>query len=381
MKRVVIASQNPAHLKGLSLFLPDYTVVEHAKAETLMLESHTIPPDVVVLFDDFVSEVTITEFITLMKRRVDLAHTGWIALGAVRFMLDCAQGGIDSVLTANVPPVLLSALIHSKINDLERQANNRGRIESLEERIRDMQRDDKQKEQLVHMLVHDLKNPVSAVMGLLDLVIDEGARLLPKDIMTLIQTAHEEATHVLYMAANILDVRKMQGGKMVLRRETMSREDLKQVLEGSKRDGGNDMGDRKFGVDLPQGLPKVSADATVLRRILTNLISNAVKHTKSGGQITVRLRTIKDGIEFEVADNGEGIPAEDIPKLFQPFEQSRTTVRGRFDSGMGLAFCKLAVEQHGGQIVVQSTRGVGTKFIFVLPILTGEEDDDLELAD
>ena len=81
-------------------------------------------------------------------------------------------------------------------------------------------------------------------------------------------------------------------------------------------------------------------------------------------------------MQFTLRDDGEGIPADDIPNLFAAFEQSRLTLHGRFDTGMGLAFCKLAIEGHGGRIWVESVRGKGATFTFVLPLARDEEDDD-----
>lgn len=381
MKRVMVASPNSSVAETLKPFLSDCNIKTYGQADALMLDSRKHPPDVIVVYEDFNSEIPFLDFIDLMRRRPDLIHTQWIALGNARFMLDCARHGIDSVLPTQTPPVLLGTVVLAKIQETDRQEHYKDRAETLEDKMREMQRDEEHKEQLVHMLVHDLKNPVSAVLGLLDLVIEEGEALLPRDLLTLIKTAYEEANHVLYMAANILDVRKMQGGKMVLRKENLDREGLEDVIQGAKRDSGNELQEsRHFHMSIASTLPKVAVDPTLLRRVLANLISNAVKHTNTGGTIAVRLKAAQAFVEIEVSDDGEGIPQEDLPKLFRPFEQARTTIRGRFDSGMGLAFCKLAIEQHGGTISVQSTRGMGTRFSFSLPVISNE-DDDIELVD
>jgi signal transduction histidine kinase len=116
-----------------------------------------------------------------------------------------------------------------------------------------------------------------------------------------------------------------------------------------------------------------------LRRIYANLLSNAMKHTTTGGVITILAEALGGELLCTIHDDGEGIPADDIPNLFAAFEQSRLTLHGRFDTGMGLAFCKLAVEGHGGRIWVESERGHGASFYFAMPL--GLETDDDDFAD
>ncbi|MFN3267227.1 MAG: sensor histidine kinase, partial [Deinococcales bacterium] len=120
---------------------------------------------------------------------------------------------------------------------------------------------------------------------------------------------------------------------------------------------------------------RFSADEDIVRRILTNLVSNAYKHTLVGGRIVIEARPLENAIEIAVHDDGEGIPAEDIELIFKDFERSRLTGNTRFDTGMGLAFCKLAVEQHGGKIWVRSTRAQGSSFFFTLPQVVAQPDD------
>ncbi|WP_295823134.1 ATP-binding protein, partial [uncultured Deinococcus sp.] len=175
---------------------------------------------------------------------------------------------------------------------------------------------------------------------------------------------------------NMLDVRKIQAGKMNLRRELVFSPMFEEIMEQARGDVGSGLRDRHVRVEVEQDLSPASVDPEILRRVLANLLSNAMKHTTTGGVISLLVRAVPDGVQVAVCDDGEGIPAEDIPNLFAAFEQSRLTLHGRFDTGMGLAFCKLAIEEHGGTIWVESERGKGATFYFNLPLAADAEDDD-----
>ena len=188
--------------------------------------------------------------------------------------------------------------------------------------------------------------------------------------------AREETYHLLHLSVNMLDVRKIQAGKMKLNTEPVFAVQFAEVIEQARGDVGVGMRERHLRIQIPPELPPVLADPEILRRIYANLLSNAMKHTTSGGVITVLAQPQGSELLCTVRDDGEGIPAEDIPNLFAAFEQSRLTLHGRFDTGMGLAFCKLAVEGHGGRIWVESERGQGASFYFTLPLDMDTEDDD-----
>ena len=193
--------------------------------------------------------------------------------------------------------------------------------------------------------------------------------------------AFDESRHLLHLAANILDVRKMRDGKLNLTTKILSASDFADVLKLALGDVGMQGQTRNLRFIVPKTLPDFNADPEVMRRVFANLISNAVKHTRDGGRIQVEARSKDALLEITVRDDGEGIPAEDIEKIFADFERSRLTNTTRFDSGMGLAFCKLAIEQHGGKIWAESERGHGAIFYLTLPLIAFEFDGGIEFED
>jgi K+-sensing histidine kinase KdpD len=260
-----------------------------------------------------------------------------------------------------------------------RQSREQGeRLAVLQRRMDNWEHEERVRDQLVHMLVHDLKNPIAAVMGLLEVVEEDDT--LARESRDLLRLAREETHHLLHLSVNMLDVRKIQAGKMKLNTELLFAPQLSEVVAQARGDVGVGLQDRHVRIELPQEMPPLSADPEILRRIYANLLSNAMKHTTTGGVITILAQTQGGELLCTMRDDGEGIPAEDIPNLFAAFEQSRLTLHGRFDTGMGLAFCKLAIEGHGGRIWVESVRGQGASFFFTLPLAL-ESDDDDDFAD
>ena len=222
------------------------------------------------------------------------------------------------------------------------------------------------KDDLTHMLVHDLKSPISSVMGLLehtvDLLRDSPDLETPVELLTL---ARVESQHLLNLSANILDVRRMKEGHMPYSPSKIER--LSEIAQKALQDVNGAPRDRNFSFLVKPEAESLFADAELLRRILANLFSNGIKHTRRGGYIDFRAWQRDENFVLSVRDDGEGIPEADLKRIFNAFEQSRHTVHDRYDTGMGLTFCKLAVEKHGGEIWVESKVGRGSTFFFTLP--------------
>jgi len=118
---------------------------------------------------------------------------------------------------------------------------------------------------------------------------------------------------------------------------------------------------------LPADLPQVEMDVDMIRRVLINLLENAIKYTRTGGQITASARRSKGEITVSVADTGPGIPAREQQHIFDKFTRIQGEGRAK-GLGLGLAFCRLAIEAHGGRLWVESEEGKGSTFSFSLPV-------------
>ncbi|UBV42910.1 sensor histidine kinase [Deinococcus taeanensis] len=369
---VFVVAAEEARASGLAARLPRTNVVHAPSAEFLLRESHVTIPDVALLYTD-TPGVPLHQVLPMLRQRAELAGTHWLAVGS-QGLGEMLSAGVDALISDATPPEALALQVRTLLGRAQQFRDTQGRVAALQRRMDTWEHEERVRDQLVHMLVHDLKNPIAAVMGLLEIVQDDPR--VPEDNRELLKVARDETQHLLHLTVNMLDVRKIQAGKMNLRRELMFTPMFREVVELARGDVGSGLRDRHVRVDVEADMSPASADPEILRRVLANLISNALKHTTTGGLIVVAVRSAPDAVRITVRDDGEGIPAEDIPNLFAAFEQSRLTLHGRFDTGMGLAFCKLAVEEHGGSIGVESERGRGATFTFTLPLAQDAEDDD-----
>lgn len=223
------------------------------------------------------------------------------------------------------------------------------------------------------MIVHDLRNPITTLISTIDLMADGLDTQTDLDLLRLTERARRGCADMLDMVDSLMDMTRMEAGQLVLDAEAMRLPRLlARVLEHLEP-----LSLQKqiaVTVSSPPDLPAVWADEEILRRILVNLLDNALKFTPAGGTITIELAQeppapaeSEPGIRCIISDTGPGIPAIHKEQIFDRFVRVNVggaQVRG---TGLGLTFCKLAIEAHNGQIWVEDTPGRGSRFVFTLP--------------
>ena len=166
------------------------------------------------------------------------------------------------------------------------------------------------------------------------------------------------------MITTLLDVSRLEAGEMPLR---LQDHDLAEIGRAAANRFTSVLQGRTLRCEVPPEPLSISCDADVVRRILENLISNALKFTKSGGTIRVRVQRNAADATISVSDDGEGIPRDQHEHIFEKFGQTNSGGQHRHSTGLGLAFCRLAVEAHQGKIGLESEPGKGSTFWFILP--------------
>ncbi|MDO9224553.1 MAG: CHASE domain-containing protein [Pseudomonadota bacterium] len=220
------------------------------------------------------------------------------------------------------------------------------------------------KSEFVNMMSHELRTPLTVILGYLPLL--KHAEKMPPAEMIVGMAADIQASgdHLLHLINDLLDLSKIEAGKLDLRPETLVLAEVaNEVLDRLRLKA------QEHGTALANETDALSvrADPLRLRQILINLVGNAIKFTQ-GGDITVKARALEGQIEISVADTGIGIPEADLPEIFDKFRQvDSSSTRKAGGTGLGLAITKSLVELHGGTITVDSRPGEGSIFTFTLP--------------
>ncbi len=222
------------------------------------------------------------------------------------------------------------------------------------------------RDNLSNMIVHDLRNPITALMGVLDILNMTMGHKMDENHLQLLGNARHSGRVLLDLVSELLDISKLEAGKLKLNYEAVN---LCQVLEESMLSMQPlcDIEGQHVSVELCE-IGAVTCDRQLISRVVVNLLSNAIKHTPGGGSITIAAQRTHNQITVSIMDTGVGIPKEYQEKIFEKFGQVEKPGSVRRGTGLGLTFCKMAVEAHGGRIWVESEVGKGSSFSFTLPI-------------
>ncbi|WP_084024492.1 ATP-binding protein [Vulcanibacillus modesticaldus] len=214
---------------------------------------------------------------------------------------------------------------------------------------------------------HELRTPISMIQGYSEAIIDDMV-LSPEETKELTHIIYEESLRMGRLVNDLLDLARMESGMYQIQ---YSKTDIKLLIDKMIRKFSSLAQEHKIELisDYDPKLPEVYVDGDRIEQVLTNLVDNAIRHTKNGGKITIRAKLkSSDNFLLEVSDTGEGIPEQDIPYVFERFYKAdKARTRGNSGTGLGLSIVKNIVNSHGGTISVDSKIGQGTTFSIIIP--------------
>jgi two-component system, sensor histidine kinase and response regulator len=259
------------------------------------------------------------------------------------------------------------------------------------------QRLEREKDDFVSMLSHDMKNPITAVIGSIDIMREGRLGPVNDEQANYLLSAIDSCNEVVVMIDNLLDIHRFEAGRMHLNLQSFDAAELLTAVTGrfsmiAEREG------VRLIVELDSHLSRLSVDRVAFNRIMSNLLGNALKFTPEGGVITFSATLLSSEsaqqlplpdcakpqaerlfnahqqlVRLSVRDTGNGIPEEDQESIFERFVQSRRSNREYGGVGLGLAYCKLMVKRFEGVIWVISTLGHGSEFNILLPSLENQD--------
>ena len=291
------------------------------------------------------------------------------ALNAQEDKVHALETGADDFLSKPINRMVLLAKVRSILRVKSLQDEVERQKEQLEQANEELLRMQRFKESMTQMVVHDMKNSLTGIMGNVQLIQMQTDPPVTGRLGELVQRSQESCDQLMRMVLNILHIGRLEEHKMPLRPtplalDEIARDNMNELMSLSAREG------IVLESRIPTDLPQPKADVELVGRVIGNLLSNALKHTPRGGRITLDARPGPDEVILTVDDTGDGIPEDLLPHIFDKF-RAGASVDGRssaYDSGLGLTFCQLAVESHGGRIWIESRTGEGTRVFVALPM-------------
>jgi signal transduction histidine kinase/CheY-like chemotaxis protein len=242
-------------------------------------------------------------------------------------------------------------------------------FQEIEEKGRQLELASQHKSQFVASMSHELRTPLNAIIGLTEMMVTNAARFGTEKASEPLKRVHRAGQHLLGLINQVLDLSKIEAGKLELNPESVNLAPLVDEVVGTARQLAQ-QNKNKLVVEAQEKLGMLTVDPMRLRQILLNLLSNACKFTNQG-EVKLRVRKVADGrnwVEFAVADTGIGMTAEQQAKLFEEFTQADSSTARRYGgTGLGLAITRKLARMMGGDVMVQSEPGKGSVFTVRLP--------------
>jgi signal transduction histidine kinase len=213
---------------------------------------------------------------------------------------------------------------------------------------------------------HELRTPLNAIIGFSEVLLDPSLKVTEEERSQFLTDVLSSGKHLLGLINEILDLAKIEAGKMELQIEPALMSDILESVQNTMRS----LAVKKYidlrveSSELPEPFPM---DGARIKQVLLNLVGNAVKFTPEGGRVWVRADSEDGAVRVEVGDTGPGIAPEDHERIFLEFQQAGRDAGKPQGTGLGLALARKFVEMHGGKIWVESEVGKGSRFFFTIP--------------
>jgi GAF domain-containing protein len=237
----------------------------------------------------------------------------------------------------------------------------------IEDKGRQIEAANRHKSEFLANMSHELRTPLNAIIGFSEVLLDSSLKVTEEDQSQFLTDILSSGKHLLGLINEILDLAKIEAGRMELQIEPALLSDVLESVQNTMRPLAvkKDINLHVESGALPEPFPM---DGARVKQVLLNLVGNAVKFTSEGGRVWVRADSEDGAVRVEVGDTGPGIPAEDQERIFHEFQQAGSEAGKPQGTGLGLALAKKFVEMHGGKIWVESEIGKGSRFFFTLPV-------------
>lgn len=348
------------HLEGAGYRVACFDSGDKALA---FLEDH--PVDLVLLdivmpgMDGF----QVVKSIRSLKKQSDVPIVFLTVLDDAGTHRQAVEVGVDDFLTKPIRQIEMLIRVRSLLRLRELRSRDRTSAELIRAQRDELERSEQRRRELIKLVIHDLKSPLSSVISNLEFI--RRTEELSAEGLEAVHDGLDSANAMFDMVLNILDISKSEDGKLVPKLQSV---DLLELLGEVHRGLRQRLSARaqRLGVQFHGQSSEILADRELIRRLLENLLDNALRHSPEGETISVDVSRTEDGfVECRIRDLGPGIPPHWRDKIFDQYLQLDSERTGH---GLGLAFCRLATTVHGGRIWVEDNHPRGSSFCVRLPI-------------
>lgn len=358
---IMVVDDTPENLDLLRELLQKegYRVQVFPRGALALKAALTRPPDLILL-DIMMPEMNGFEVCERLKADAVLKEIPVLFLSALTETADklkaFAAGGEDYVTKPfNFDEINARVRTHLELHRQRRE------LQEAYDRLRELET---LRDNLTHMIVHDMRSPLMSIGGSYEMILMEQDRLSQWQ-MELLTLGQNSCRELIEMMSSLLDISRMEAGQMPLNRVVSV---VRDIAQSAAQSAAVLTRENALTIRISGESASAFVDCDIIHRIFGNLLGNAIKFSPEGGVIDVGIAPVEGGVRVTVTDQGRGIPPEYHRQIFDKFGQVEARKEGqKHSSGMGLTFCKLAVEAHGGTIGIESEVGKGSTFWFILP--------------
>jgi two-component system, sensor histidine kinase and response regulator len=369
--RVMVVDDTPINLSLMEEMLTTagYVVAAFPDGARALRAANVEPPDLILL-DVMMPEMDGFQVCKQLKQEPRLSDIPVLFISALDDVSSkvkaFAAGGVDYVTKPFQPEEVL-ARVRTQLILRRQQERIEAQHREIQESYTALQKLETQRDQLVHMMVHDMRSPLTAMLLHAEYLHTTLAD--QEENHESIEAIITSSRRLRDMITILLDISRMESHEMPLSLEEC---DLRELVDASQESLSGVLGKVTFVYAPPAESCRVVCDRQITQRVIENLLANAIQFTPQQSRVALFLAPTASGMQLAVEDSGPGIPPEYHEKIFEKFGQVNARKEGRaYSSGLGLTFCKLGIEAQGGTIGLESQVGQGSRFWFTLPATSG----------
>ncbi|HID39035.1 MAG TPA: hybrid sensor histidine kinase/response regulator [Calditrichaeota bacterium] len=370
--KILIVDDNKENLNLVAYFLKpqNYNIITAMDGLEALQKVETEKPDIILL-DIMLPKMDGFQVCDRIKKNPSTKFIPIIMITALKELKDkihSLEVGADDFISKPFENVELLARVKSLLRLKQYHDELLSTNQELEEKNRQLIRLNQFKEDLSHLIVHDMKNPLFVIQGNLQMMsmgMDEATSAMLKKYVDRIERSSQ---NLLRMVMNLIDISKIEDGSMELNLESGNLNQLVEKCQKKIYDYPENTS-KTIEMKLDAELPAIHLDISVMERVLDNLISFAVANVANDGHVKIETGIKGEELYFAIHDFGIQIPLKYGEDMFEKFRQVEIKNEGyRIGRGLGLTFCNLAIEAHGGKLWVDTENKTGNRFVFTLPL-------------